>query len=188
MAGLELGRDGSLQALRWIRYPQCHRRPNNLLANKIFPLKRTDTMPLNAVLSLLLVVAMATTSLACSTPVASGEWRQLYCDATVVFRGTPVGGSSGLAMDQHGREIQSGYLSFHVQTLYKGSPSNPQNIRVSHTWTEGDPCEPGAFPDHASDYLVFATGDSYYTVDTCRHSFPWTCVPNSFKNSLPISC
>ncbi|GFS02998.1 hypothetical protein ElyMa_002878100 [Elysia marginata] len=81
-------------------------------------------------------------------------------------------------------QIQSGRFTFQVERWYKGS-SRSSMIAVMHTWTEGDPCRAGAFPDRASDFLVFASGGS---VETCRHSFPWSCVPASFKRSLPIRC
>ncbi|KAK3798169.1 hypothetical protein RRG08_017259 [Elysia crispata] len=133
--------------------------------------------------ALLSVVAMATPTLACSTPLPTYKFRQLYCDADLVFRGFQVQASSSLATDLYGREVQSGRYTFEVQHLYKGSGGSM--IDVSHTWTEGDPCPAGAFPDGGIDYLVFSAGGA---VETCRHSFPWSCVPDSFKNSLPIQC
>ncbi|GFS02994.1 hypothetical protein ElyMa_002878000 [Elysia marginata] len=56
--------------------------------------------------AVLCVVAIATTTtMACSTPLSSDQFRQLYCNSDTVFRGLQVGGSSGLGLDQHGREV-----------------------------------------------------------------------------------
>ncbi|RUS72142.1 hypothetical protein EGW08_020101 [Elysia chlorotica] len=136
------------------------------------------------VLVVLAVVAMATTSTqACSTRLSARQFRQLYCSADVVFRGMQVGGSSSVGIDQNGREMQGGRFTFQVSRAYKGSPGSMAD--VSRMWTQGDPCPAAAFPDRSSDFLVFSKGGS---VETCRHSFPWSCVPAGFKNSLPIRC
>ncbi|KAK3728457.1 hypothetical protein RRG08_017257 [Elysia crispata] len=137
----------------------------------------------------LLLVVMATQTMACSTPLTTAEFTQLYCNAGVVFVGEQSMASSGVATDENGRRIESGSFTFNVVHLYKGSSGDSQ-ISVLHVWREGvNECPAGAFPDQASYFLVFASGSSYLKVDTCRHSFPWECVPADFKQSMPnVQC
>ncbi|KAK3773998.1 hypothetical protein RRG08_030080 [Elysia crispata] len=74
-------------------------------------------------------------------------------------------------------QVESSTHTFSVQHWFLGSHSLAQTITIGRTWRQGDPCDSRSFPDPSGtgSFLVFAsrTG-SYYTVETCRHSFPWS--------------
>ena len=88
---------------------------NKKVLPQYFPLYLQKTMYHLTLVALLSVVAMATPTLACSTPLPTYKFRQLYCDADLVFRGFQVQASSSLATDLYGREVrrdQQQYMQF----------------------------------------------------------------------------
>ncbi|RUS72138.1 hypothetical protein EGW08_020097 [Elysia chlorotica] len=133
-----------------------------------------------------LLFGMATTTMGCSTKFSISDFEQLYCKASVVFRGEITSAMSSQAVNEQGKRIESSRITFQVEQIFKGKDGfGDDEISVLHTWREGvDNCQSGFFRDQSQYFLVFASGSSYLTVDTCHHSFPMDCVPWAFLHSL----
>ncbi|GFR68262.1 hypothetical protein ElyMa_005604900 [Elysia marginata] len=144
----------------------------------------------------LLLHLMAQRALCCmENHLISSDYRQMYCDADIVFRGSPSMAMSSVGIDEDGRQMQASKHSFNIQEWYRyygDHPPNQKTVAVGRSWQESDPCDSAPFPDPTGtgSFLVFAsrTGSYYTVLETCRHSFPWDCLPDNFKSSLPIVC
>ncbi|RUS83238.1 hypothetical protein EGW08_009002 [Elysia chlorotica] len=153
-------------------------------------------LPHKLLLLLMLPLLMSQTLCCEDNHLIDSDYRQMYCDADAVFRGSPVMAASSVALDAEGLQNEASTHTFQVQQWYRYtpgvSPDPPDRVTVGRTWRQDDPCDSASFPDptRSGDFLVFASsaGSYRYTVQTCRHSFPWACLPDSFKNSLPVVC
>ncbi|GFO07503.1 hypothetical protein PoB_003400800 [Plakobranchus ocellatus] len=151
-------------------------------------------MVINRTQMLLLIMLLVHSALSVcrKNHLVDSDYRQMYCDADVVFRGSPYMAKSSVGIDINGHEIQMSGHTFKIQQWFRGElqPDRPTDFSVSRTWRQDDPCSAPSFPDQAESFLVFASraGSTSYSVETCRHSFPWECLPDSLKASLPVAC
>lgn len=145
------------------------------------------------VVVLVLVVAMTTGAMAaCSTPLSTKQFRRLFCNSCAVFRGTMGRAMSSAYKDENGGRVEASSFFFNVAESFRGNDLQGTEAKVSHVWQERNAtCPSGAFPDmgQETDFLVFVKEDATtgaLQVNTCRHSFPWSCVPDDFKRMLPF--
>ncbi|KAK3728454.1 hypothetical protein RRG08_017254 [Elysia crispata] len=140
---------------------------------------------------ILLLVAMAIVSCMadCGDNLSASEFHQVYCESDIVFRGTATGGHSATSMDEDQNWIVTTSASFNAEEVYKGSPSNPQHINIYRVWTQGSPCGSTAFPFSDDGIFIFANNNGNgYIMEACMRAFAWGCIPQSIKDSLPLSC
>ncbi|XP_012934974.1 uncharacterized protein LOC106011105 [Aplysia californica] len=143
--------------------------------------------------SILIVACVCLTAMADSPPECTerlnsvAKLKDLYCDAHVVFTGTPLSAMSGVSTTPEGGQIETSLTDFSVKGVYKGEEEyNVQVMRSYHN--QEDQCSAEAFPAPrgvSEIFLVFGTGASgRYDVQACGHRFLWSCVSKKVQKAL----